>query len=43
MYISNIEVKNFRSIKHATVPLTQLGVFVGQNNHGKTNFLEAIE
>lgn len=43
MYISNIEVKNFRSIEHASTALSNFNVFVGQNNHGKSNFLEALE
>lgn len=43
MHISNIEIKNFRSIGHINVPLDKFNVFVGQNNHGKSNFLEAIE
>lgn len=43
MYISNIEIKNFRSIKYVNIPVDNFNVFVGQNNHGKSNFLEAIE
>lgn len=43
MYISNVEINNFRSIGHVNIPIDKLNVFVGQNNHGKSNFLEAIE
>jgi putative ATP-dependent endonuclease of OLD family len=43
MHISNIEVKNFRSLMDATLSPNQFNVLVGQNNHGKSNFLEAIE
>lgn len=43
MHISNIEIKNFRSLKHVNIPLDKFDVLVGQNNHGKSNFLEAIE
>lgn len=43
MYISNIEVNNFRSIEVIDIPIDHFNVFVGQNNHGKSNFLEAIE
>lgn len=43
MYISNIEIKNFRSIEHINISVDHFNVFVGQNNHGKSNFLEAIE
>lgn len=43
MYISNIKINNFRSIGCIEVCLDNFNVFVGQNNHGKSNFLEAIE
>ena len=44
MIISKITVKNFRSIENVdNLDLPQFAVFVGQNNHGKTNLFEAIE
>jgi len=43
MQISKITVTNFRSIKHAEITANKFNVFVGQNNHGKTNFFEAID
>lgn len=43
MRISRIHVENYRSIKGVVVEPTEFSVFVGQNNHGKTNFFEAIE
>lgn len=43
MQITKIEIKNFRSIKHAVITPSNFNVFVGQNNHGKTNFFEAID
>lgn len=43
MKISKISVENFRSIKTASIPLDSFSIFVGQNNHGKTNLFEAIE
>jgi len=43
MQISKIIVENFRSIRHAEVTANKFNVFVGQNNHGKTNFFEAID
>lgn len=42
MEIINVRVKNFRTIKELDIPLSGLNVFVGQNNHGKTNLFEAI-
>lgn len=43
MKISKIIVKNYRSIQNIEIEFNQLSIFVGQNNHGKTNFFEAIE
>lgn len=43
MYISKIKVKNFRSIREAEISFSNFNVFVGQNNHGKTNFFEALD
>ncbi len=43
MHISRIKVKNFRSIKEADIAPSNFNVFVGQNNHGKTNFFEALD
>ena len=43
MRITKITINNFRSIEHAEISPTEFNVLVGQNNHGKTNFFEAIE
>ncbi len=43
MNVSKIKVKNFRSIKDAEITPDSFSIFVGQNNHGKTNLFEAIE
>ncbi len=43
MHISKIIIENYRSIKRAEIDPAKFSVFVGQNNHGKTNFFEAIE
>ncbi len=43
MKISKIIVENYRSIEKVEVSLSKFAIFVGQNNHGKTNFFEAIE
>jgi putative ATP-dependent endonuclease of the OLD family len=43
MYLSNIKIKHFRSLKELEVSLLPgLNVFVGRNNTGKTNLLHAI-
>ncbi|WAB90172.1 AAA family ATPase [Pseudomonas citronellolis] len=43
MRITKITIQNFRSIQHAEFTPSVFNVFAGQNNHGKTNFFEAIE
>jgi len=43
MRVSKIIIKNFRSIKEAEVIPDNFNIFVGQNNHGKTNLFEAID
>lgn len=43
MRISGIRIHNFRSIKEADIAPADFNVFVGQNNHGKTNLFEAME
>lgn len=41
MIISNIIVKNFRSIESVEVNVSPFNVNVGRNNNGKTNFFES--
>ncbi len=43
MKISKIKVKNFRSIQDAEISVSNLNIFVGQNNSGKTNLFEALD
>lgn len=43
MHISQIRIANFRSIRSAVITPASFNVFVGQNNHGKTNLFESIE
>ena len=44
MHISRISIKNFRSIDSVVdLEFGRFNVLVGKNNHGKTNFFEAIE
>ena len=44
MNIRKIIINNYRSIKAIKIEsLIDFNVFVGQNNHGKTNIFEAIE
>lgn len=43
MRISRIIIKKFRSIQKISVSPEAFNVFVGRNNHGKTNFIEAVQ
>jgi len=43
MRITKITIHNFRSIQNSEFIPNAFNVFAGQNNHGKTNFFEAIE
>lgn len=42
MSIINIEIKNFKSIKHINIPLDEVNLLLGQNGVGKSNILRAI-
>ena len=42
MRVTQIEIRNFRSIKHLVVDLNETTVFVGPNNAGKTAILDAL-
>lgn len=43
MKITKVEVKNFKSIKSYSVEIADFNIFVGPNNHGKTNFFDALD
>ena len=44
MDITSVKVTNFKSIETLdNLEISNFSIFVGQNNHGKTNFFEAIE
>lgn len=42
MKIKSIKIQNYKSIKFTKISVNELNVFVGQNNHWKTNFFDAI-
>ncbi|MBI5203408.1 MAG: ATP-dependent endonuclease [Nitrospirae bacterium] len=43
MRIKKITIDNFRSIKHIEINCEPLGIFIGQNNHGKSNIFLALQ
>lgn len=40
--IKSVHIKNFRSIRSETIEATDLNIFVGLNDAGKSNFLKAL-
>lgn len=42
MKIKNLEISNWRSIKSLHLELQDLAIFIGQNNNGKSNILNAL-
>ena len=43
MHISNLDITNFRGIKHLQIDdLKMVNIFLGKNNVGKTSILEAV-
>ena len=42
MKIKRVKIENFRSLKKTEIFFDNFNIFVGQNNHGKTNFFEAM-
>lgn len=42
MIINKINISNFKSIKNASLNPEMFNIQVGQNNHGKTNYFDAL-
>lgn len=42
MKICKVEIFNWRSIVHESIDFNDLMIFIGQNNHGKSNVLSAL-
>ena len=42
MRLTTVEIRNFRCIRDLTVDLDETTVLIGENNSGKTAFLDAI-
>jgi AAA15 family ATPase/GTPase len=40
--INNLEIKNFKSIKHLKIDCKRVNIFIGEPNTGKSNILETI-
>ncbi|MDR3628633.1 MAG: AAA family ATPase [Ignavibacteriaceae bacterium] len=42
MVIKNVRIKNWRSIRDIELDYEKVMIFIGQNNHGKSNLLSAL-
>ena len=42
MKIESLAISNWRSIKYLEIAFQDLMIFIGQNNHGKSNVLSAL-
>jgi len=42
MVIKNVHIKNWRSIREIELDYEKVMIFIGQNNHGKSNLLSAL-
>lgn len=42
MYISKVEIKNYRNYEDFSIELKPFVTIIGENNIGKSNLLEAI-
>jgi len=40
--IKNVSIRNYKSIKELSIPTKRVNVFIGENNSGKSNLLEAL-
>lgn len=43
MKITRVEIENFKSIEKYDFDVADFNVFIGKNNHGKTNFFDALD
>jgi putative ATP-dependent endonuclease of OLD family len=43
MKLKTVYIKNFRNLKNVSVPIDDTTVLIGQNNTGKTAFIEALK
>lgn len=43
MKISHLRIHNYRSVKDCEVQCDNMVIFLGQNNHGKSNIMDAIQ
>lgn len=42
LIISEVKIRNFRSIREADVKLHRASILIGENNSGKSSFIDAL-
>src|SRR5665647_2975387 len=42
MRITELSIKNYRALKDVTIPMSHFGCLIGENNSGKSSFLQAL-
>lgn len=42
MRLTNLSITNYRALRDVTIPLSQFGCLIGENNSGKSSFLQAL-
>ncbi len=42
MKLTKLFVTNYRGLRDVTIPLSHLGCLIGENNSGKSSFLQAL-
>lgn len=42
MRLTNLSITNYRALRDVTIPLSRFGCLIGENNAGKSSFLQAL-
>lgn len=42
MKLTSVRIQNYKGLKDVTVPLSQFGCLIGENNSGKSSVLQAL-
>lgn len=42
MRLTNLSITNYRALRDVTIPLSRFGCLIGENNSGKSSFLQAL-
>src|SRR4030043_20729 len=42
MRLSQLSITNYKALRDVTIPLSRFGCLIGENNSGKSSFLQAL-